>query len=340
MLQELEIASRLASLVQMALLVVYSAVSGKVLAKFGPDEFGSLVETHGDTVRALKMELRGRGFCCRFRLRILNDSTEMNDDEKLVPPLNLKLVQMNFAPPDEVEDRLFFEACKEGRLEEVERRLNKCQNPNAAAERTALHLASQRGHPEVVRLLLEAGASCDLAATDDGTTPLMLAADFGHLEVVRSLLEAGASCNQARTNDGTTSLILAAENGHSNDHLEVVRLLLETRASIDLAATDDGTTPLMSATEYGHLNVVRLLLEARAHCDQARTSNGKTPLHLAAEEGNLEVVRLLLHADACDEARTHHNETPLHVATQHGHDEIARLLQGAAKEKRRKVTST
>ena len=54
---------------------------------------------------------------------------------------------MNFAPPDEVEDRLFFEACEEGRLEEVERRLDKCQNPNASAETgvPALHLALGSG---------------------------------------------------------------------------------------------------------------------------------------------------------------------------------------------------
>ena len=70
----------------MAHVVVRSAGSGDVLAEFGPDEFRSLVETHGDTVRALKMFLRGRGFCCRFRQRILNESWEMQDDEKLVPP--------------------------------------------------------------------------------------------------------------------------------------------------------------------------------------------------------------------------------------------------------------
>ena len=317
----------------MALLVVHSAGSGDVLAEFGVDEFQKLVETHGDTVRALKIELQGRGFCCRFRLRILNDSAEMQDDEKLMPQSNLKLVQMNLSPPDEVENEIFFEACEEGLPEEVEKKLNKCQDPNAAVVGgvPALHQASFNGHLEVVRLLLEAGASCNQTA-NQGKTPLICAAENGHMEVVRLLLEAGSSCDQAMTDDGTTALLLAVENGH----LAVVRWLLEAGAFCDRARTDDGTTSLMLAAEDGHLQLVRLLVDAGASCNKPSTDDGKTALHLAAEKGHLDVVRLLLDVGAFDQARTHVGQTPVHVATEYGHNEVVRLLR----EKRRKVTST
>ena len=199
------------SLVEMALLVVRSAGSGEVLAEFDGDGFQRMVEAHGNTVRALKLQLKSKGFGGRFQLLLLNDSAEMQDDEVLVPPLDLNLVRMTFLPFDEAETESFLEACGAGRLEEVEARLKKLQDPNAtdtAVWWTALHTAAENGHLQVVRLLLEGGASCDQARTSDGTTALILASCNGHLEVVRLLLENGASCDQARTSDGTTALIL------------------------------------------------------------------------------------------------------------------------------------
>ena len=59
-----------------------------------------------------------------------------------------------------------------------------------------LMLASDRGHAEVVHLLLEAGADRNLA-NDDGDTALMLASKTGRIEVVRLLLDAGADRNKA-----------------------------------------------------------------------------------------------------------------------------------------------
>ena len=56
---------------------------------------------------------------------------------------------------------------------------------------THLCIAAWRGHLEVVRFLLEAGADKD-AATDNSATPLLLAAQKGQLEIVRLLLEAKA----------------------------------------------------------------------------------------------------------------------------------------------------
>ena len=52
---------------------------GLALAKFrlNGDEFQRMVETHGKTVKALKLELKDKGFGPRFWLRILNDSTEI-----------------------------------------------------------------------------------------------------------------------------------------------------------------------------------------------------------------------------------------------------------------------
>ena len=63
------------------------------------------------------------------------------------------------------------------------------------------------------------------AQNKDGWTALMLAAQKGHEQVVRDLLEAGAVVG-AQDNDGVTALMFAAQNGHE----QVALVLLEAGA--------------------------------------------------------------------------------------------------------------
>ena len=58
--------------------------------------------------------------------------------------------------------------------------------------RTALMIASVEGHPDVVRMLIEAGSPIDLL-DEEGSTALSLARSFGHLDVAATLVDAGAS---------------------------------------------------------------------------------------------------------------------------------------------------
>ena len=76
----------------------------------------------------------------------------------------------------------------------------------AATERgrTALHLAAENNHAEMVKLLLRNGALKE--ATSDGNwTALLNAAKNGHEETVDALLSADANVN-ARTSSGMTAL--------------------------------------------------------------------------------------------------------------------------------------
>ena len=67
------------------------------------------------------------------------------------------------------------------------------------AGKAALHLASEKGHAQVVELLKEV-EGIDVNRPDkDGVTPLYVASQNGHLEVVRYLAgENGASVDQIR----------------------------------------------------------------------------------------------------------------------------------------------
>jgi ankyrin repeat protein len=70
----------------------------------------------------------------------------------------------------------------------------------ASGGSTALHHAAWRGHADVVKLLLQAGADVNAKTRSNSETPLHLAAMHGHTDVIQLLLQAGADVN-ARTAD-------------------------------------------------------------------------------------------------------------------------------------------
>jgi ankyrin repeat protein len=85
-------------------------------------------------------------------------------------------------------------------------------------------------------------------------TPLIYAAVFGHAEVVRVLLEAGASLEGTNAYR-STAMHQAAWNGH----LDVCRLLLDWGAKVD-PLDEWKETPLHLAAWAGHLSMVKLLV--------------------------------------------------------------------------------
>ncbi|KAI6608252.1 hypothetical protein MCOR04_000278 [Pyricularia oryzae] len=125
--------------------------------------------------------------------------------------------------------------------------------------RTALHLAAEQNHPEMVRLLLERGADPS-AVSDGGWTALHNAAQGGHTDVIGLLLQARGVDVNAELNNGMTPLHWAAFNGHE---AAVVILLEHKDTKVDIK---DGfyRTPLLCAAEKRHGNIVQLLSPARA----------------------------------------------------------------------------
>ena len=91
---------------------------------------------------------------------------------------------------------------------------------------TALHLLVLGESREAVSSILEIGAEVD-ALCDMGNTPLALAASIGRPEMVQLLLNAGASV--AVKGQFEPTLHKAARSGN----VEVVRLVLDAGASID-----------------------------------------------------------------------------------------------------------
>lgn len=103
------------------------------------------------------------------------------------------------------------------------------------------------------RLLTEAGVEVDRKSTS-GRTALEMACNAGHLEIVQILIESGAD-KHLGIYFGLTPLASAARAGR----LPVVRWLVE-EAKVDLEKTaEDGSTALIMAVSEGKLEVVSTL---------------------------------------------------------------------------------
>ncbi len=93
-----------------------------------------------------------------------------------------------------------------------------------------LCLAARGRHFQVVRLLVETGASLDLQSEDRGYSALMDASLGGAVDIVEYLLAKGADPD-VRSKDGQTALVVAVGKGD----VEVARRLLEYGADPELA---------------------------------------------------------------------------------------------------------
>ena len=72
---------------------------------------------------------------------------------------------------------------------------------------TPLHLASEKGHNEIARLLFDHGADAN-HPDSGGRTPLHLASERGHDEIIRILFDHGADANHPDAGGMTPTRIL------------------------------------------------------------------------------------------------------------------------------------
>ena len=183
------------------------------------------------------------------------------------------------------------DAARQGNLEEVMRLIQ--EDPeivNATDEdgNTALHLASFKGHVDVVSYLLDQGANIDGEGMDDETA-LVYACNMGHLEVVELLLSRGADptiCNDG----GWTPLMMASYRGY----VDVVRYLVRNKAVRATIDTQDryGWTALWIASLWDRMEVVKVLVEVGVN-PMVADEDGRTPLDIAKDQGHEECIIIL-----------------------------------------------
>jgi ankyrin repeat protein len=127
------------------------------------------------------------------------------------------------------------------------------------ATNTSLMAAVIAGDLDLASQAVEARASLDRYDWHLGYSPLGMAISRGHVDIVRFLLDAGAN---PRTGSLTlTALGLAAEQGEA----EIIQMLLPRGIDANEPVGQDGWTALLSAIGQGHRAVVQLLVTAGAN---------------------------------------------------------------------------
>jgi uncharacterized protein len=230
----------------------------------------------------------------------------------------------------------------------------------------ALHLAAQIGHVEMVKLLLDHGATLNLKSLttggtplhyaaaanridaakflikrkanieifdNSGSTPLMVAVMQAHADMVEVLVDAGAAINiKSPVNVLVTPLVQAASNPdpfkHKNN-LAIIKYLLSEKGDVDFQ-TAIGLTALMAAARQSNASQgyerAALLISKGAKLDIVN-DKGETALMLAAGAGNEKLVKLLMDKGADGAIKNGAGETVMSYAKRAGNRDSVALLE-------------
>lgn len=232
-------------------------------------------------------------------------------------------------------------------------------------DRPALLVAISAESPEVVRVLLDAGADPNQAHAE--ATPLLLAAAVGNGPIVEALLQAGVDARALGPN-GTTTLMWAAgfvysglwgglakllgATGDTESRAQAIRALIAAGVDVN-ARGSEGATAVMTAALMNRPLAIRTLAAAGADLDAVSSTKLKwrdatgtserknlTALMMAAAEGKLEAALALIELGANPDLKASDGSTAVNIAGALGHYITSGEMMAAIKKRRATTRSS
>jgi ankyrin repeat protein len=164
--------------------------------------------------------------------------------------------------------------------------VNVCDSDNGGE--TPLHHAAEQGRLKLVQKLLELNAEVNSCGSHN-STPLLIASQFGHTDVVRLLLDNNANIH-AQDNDGETSLHVSV--GHAEITQMLLDRGAEVNCRDNNGWTPLHRLARPWSGKKSDVQDVQLLLDHGADLE-ARDHSGKTAFEVACDLGEHEVSQLL-----------------------------------------------
>ncbi|XP_078384514.1 uncharacterized protein LOC144666947 isoform X2 [Oculina patagonica] len=188
---------------------------------------------------------------------------------------------------------------------------------------TALHTACHQGHCDVIRELLDRGASRNTLDLQGYTAIHHSTYADQSGEALKLLLEKGFNPNVQHGNNGSTALHLAVKR----DNEMAVRILTQC-PECDVNLQDEaGDTPLHDAISARKHSMVDMLLDNPRLSLTVSNQRGFNYLQHAILKGNKQAVeKLLVKAGDVLNVTKSDGFTTLHIAAINDHREIAKLL--------------
>jgi len=127
------------------------------------------------------------------------------------------------------------------------------------------------------------------------TIALIYASEHGHLEIVKLLIEKGANVNESNLSGWTTLFFAINAN-----HLDIANRLIEKGANLLVTNNDNYTTLMLCASKIDFNEITKKIIEIAdlKHINIQSTLKKETALTVATKASNLEVAKLLIEKGA------------------------------------------
>uniref|UniRef100_A0A1X7UW08 Death domain-containing protein n=2 Tax=Amphimedon queenslandica TaxID=400682 RepID=A0A1X7UW08_AMPQE len=252
-----------------------------------------------------------------FELALLDAVTVGNNE---AVEFLLQLETVNIDHTNEKGKTALMLACEGGHEDIVHNLLSAGADVNIQDNNglTALMIASEHNHISIIRMLLQANANPNLKVFD-GSNALMIASYHGNYEVVELLISKGVDYKYQRE-DGCNTFMLACKNGHT----QIVELLLKEQVDPNVQM-NDGVNAFMAACKNGHTQIVELLLKEQIDSN-VQANNGVNAFMLACQNGHTQIVELLLKERVDPNIQTNDGVNAFMSVCKNGHTQIVELL--------------